>query len=297
MASGAAHHHMLAVLSSEIAASGQRAVRVLDAGCGDGALILHLHERFAALCPGVRLELFGFDVSDSAVQESGYLAGALRKLSDRAPGVVWNERIRVIRSNDPWPFPAEHFDYVLSNQVLEHVADHDHFLAEMRRVLVESGTSIHLFPLRHNLYEPHLHMPPVHWIKEYDLLRSAILWASRLGWGAYRRAKALGLETTRERYAESRADYILFETHYLSRGEVLTLAKRHRMRCSFRYTEHFYTNRLRTLLGRAPRTQFRPSRHALLHSLLVRMLMWCSSVTVILEKKSFQVPAQPLAAD
>lgn len=297
MSSGAAHHHLLAVLGSEIAVRGQRTVRVLDAGCGDGKLILLLHERVAALHPEVRLELFGFDVSDSAVQESGYLAGALRTLSARAPEVPWSERLRVIRSHEPWPFPTGHFDYVLSNQVLEHVADHDHFMSEIGRVLVQGGASIHLFPLRHVLFEPHLQLPPVHWIREHDLLRSAILWVSRLGGGAYRRAHALGLESTRESYAESRADFVVFETNYLSRGELLALAKRHRMRCSFRYTEHFYVNRMRSLLGLVPQTRLWPVRQAFLHSLLVRLLMWCSSVTVILEKKSLQVPARPLVTD
>jgi SAM-dependent methyltransferase len=297
MASGAAHHHMLAVLSSEVETSGRRAVRILDAGCGNGELILHLHERMLELHPGVNLEIFGFDVSDSAVQESGYIREALRLLRERAPGVEWSERIHVVTSRDPWPFPADHFDYVLSNQVLEHVADHDLFLSETRRVLKEGGTSIHLLPLRHTLFEPHLRMPPVHWIKEYDMLRAAILWASRLGWGSYRSARERGLETSRQAFAESRADFVLFETNYLSRGEVLALAKRHRMRCSFRYTEHFYTNRLRTLMGRPPRTRLRPSRHAFLHGVLVFFLMWCSSITVLMEKKSLQIPAQPLAAD
>jgi ubiquinone/menaquinone biosynthesis C-methylase UbiE len=294
MASGAAHHHMLAVLSSEVAASGRRSVRVLDAGCGNGELILHLHERMAVLHPGVEVEISGFDVSDSAVQESGYIGEALRMLRERAPGVAWHERIHVVTSRDAWPFPAESFDYVLSNHVLEHVADHDLFLSETRRVLKQAGTSIHLFPLSHNLYEGHLHMPPVHWFKEYDMLRSTILWASRLGWGSYRSARERGLETSRETYAESRADYLLFETNYLSRGAVLALAKRHRMRCSFRYTEYFYSNRLRTLLGLPPRTRLRPSRHAFLHGMLVFLLMWCSSITVLMEKKSLQVAAEPL---
>ena len=297
MASGAAHHHMLAVLSSEIAASGRRSVRILDAGCGNGELILHLRERMADLHPGLNLEIFGFDVSDSAVQEAGYIGEALELLRERAPGVAWGERIRVVTSRDPWPFPADHFDYVISNHVLEHVADHDLFLSETRRVLKEGGTSIHLFPLSHNLYEGHLRMPPVHWFKEFDMLRAAILWASRLGWGSYREANQGGLATSRQAFAESRADFLLFETNYLSRGAVLALAKRHRMRCSFRYTEHFYTNRLRTLIGRPPRTSLRPSRHAFLHGVLVFFLMWCSSITVLMEKKSLQVAAKPLIAD
>ena len=294
MTLAAAHHHMLAVLSTEVASSGLQAVRVLDAGCGDGGLLLVLHERLPALHPGVRFDLFGFDVSDSAVQESGYLSGALASLHERAPGVDWNERIRVVGSTEPWPFDPEQFDYVLSNQVLEHVADHAHFFSAMRRVLRTGGSSIHLCPLRHVLYEPHLHMPPVHWIREYDSLRSAILWASRLGFGAYRQARARGLETTRARYAESRADYILFETNYRSRGEMLVLAKQHHLRCSFRYTEAFYTNRLRMLLGLPPQIALRASRHAFLHGMLVRVLMWLSSVTIVLEKKSLQVPAQPM---
>ena len=288
---------MLAVLSSEVAASGRRTARVLDAGCGNGELLLHLHEQMPRLAPGVDLELFGFDVSDSAVQQgqAGFLGRAIERLQARAPAAPWTERIRVITSRDPWPYPAEHFDYVLSNHVVEHVGNHDLFFSETRRVLREGGTSIHLCPLSHTLYEGHLFMPPVHWFKEYDMLRAAILWASRLGWGTYPLGKKLGVETDRRTFAESRADYILFETNYLSRREVLALAKRHRMRCSFRYTEAFYGNRLRALLGLPPRTRLRPSGHAFLHGLAVFFLMWISSVTVLMEKKSLQIPSAPLA--
>jgi len=293
--SGAAFEHMVAVLASEVAASGRRSARVLDAGCGNGELILHLHEQLRVLHPGISLEFFGFDVSDSAVQQSGFLARAIRRLREALPGVPWDDRIRAITSHDPWPFPDGHFDYVISNHVVEHVLNHDLFFGETRRVLREGGTSIHLCPLSHSVYEGHLFMPPVHWLKDYDLLKSAILWASRLGWGTYAQGKRLGVEKDRRTFAESRADYLLFETNYLSRAQILALAKRHRMRCSFRYTEDFYFNRLRHVLRLSPRMSLQPPRHAFLHGLSVFFLMWISSVTVLMEKKTLQIPAAPLA--
>ena len=43
--------------------------------------------------------------------------------------------------DEPWPLPDEHFDLVLSTQVLQHVANLHLFLAEMERVLKRGGGS------------------------------------------------------------------------------------------------------------------------------------------------------------
>ena len=41
-----------------------------------------------------------------------------------------------------WPYPGNKFDYVISNLVIEHLADVDHFILESYRVLKKGGITI-----------------------------------------------------------------------------------------------------------------------------------------------------------
>jgi SAM-dependent methyltransferase len=51
------------------------------------------------------------------------------------------------------------FDFIFSDHVMEHVADYDATLAEMRRVLSPSGIASHIFPSRYRFFESHLKIP------------------------------------------------------------------------------------------------------------------------------------------
>jgi 2-polyprenyl-3-methyl-5-hydroxy-6-metoxy-1,4-benzoquinol methylase len=100
------HVHLLSCLRSE----GKG--KVLDAGCGNGQLMAYLHAH--------GYEVHGFDVVDHGVQRQGFLDEAAALLNSKAPGVDWATRLHAISVDDPWPFEAESFDYVVANQVLEH---------------------------------------------------------------------------------------------------------------------------------------------------------------------------------
>lgn len=96
-------------------------LKILDIGCGDGSLTKHLL---------VNHEVFGIDADHRAVR-AAYAAGlqALRgDLEDRLP------------------FQNSHFDVVLALDVLEHVADIDFILNEVRRVLKDTGYFIVSLP-------------------------------------------------------------------------------------------------------------------------------------------------------
>lgn len=278
------HEHLLGVVATELERRPSGApVRILDVGCGDGALIEYLVRRLPSASQGRAFEIHGFDVRDHGVQADGFMDATLASLRAAHPDVPWAERITSIRQADSWPYDDGSFDVVLSNQVMEHVHDHDRFFAEMRRVLRDGGYAAHLYPLKHYIWEGHLHLPLVHRIQHFELLRASIRALSRLGLGTYalhRREYGMDLETFSERHA----DYMLHYTNYLTYGEVLRLAKRHGLRPGFRYTKEFYVLKLRSLAGRLPRVRYR-QQAAIMEWLSVMALRYVSSITLFLEKR------------
>jgi SAM-dependent methyltransferase len=278
------HEHLLGVVLSELASRRpDGGSRLLDVGCGDGALLTYFGHRLPELAPHAPVELHGFDVRDHGVQEAGFMAHTLDSLAAAHPAVDWNARVSSIADADPWPYAADSFDVVVSNQVLEHVRDHDRLFAETRRVLKDGGYAVHLFPLKHYVWEGHLLLPFVHRIGYFDLLRWYISCLSRLGLGKFRtHEREFG--TTLPVFAERHADLLLHYCNYLSYRQVLALAKRHGLRPSFRYTKEFYWLKLRTMLGRRAKTayhrQWPPAEW-----LAFMLLRQVSSITLFLEKR------------
>lgn len=279
------HLHLLAALNSKIKALPARAgpIRLCDMGCGEGGLLAYLASCLPALNPDRAFEFHGVDVADSGVQAAGFFARTIAGLDAAHPGIDWPARLHLIASRDPWPFADGGLDILVSNQVLEHVVDHRHFLAETRRVLADGGISLHLFPLIHYFWEGHIHMPLVHRVRQHHLIRRYIKLCSRLGMGSYRaHKKAYGMSL--DDYAEEHADYMTFMTNYLSKRELLALCKAAGLRADFSYTPQFYWARLRMLRRGRPRYLYgepRPIRDSFLFFFLKRI----SSITLFLEKK------------
>jgi len=281
------HQHLTSVVNTEWRRRkdlSRKALRLLDLGCGDGSLLAFLQRNLPSINPEVQPELYGFDIHDHGVQQEGFLEKAVEMLAVRCPAVPWSERMASASAESPWPYPDGFFDVILSNQVLEHVADHDRLFAEMSRTLKPGGYAAHLFPLRHYLYEGHLLLPLAHRIADFDLLRSYITWMSRLGFGKYRAHRAATGVSLAE-YAERHADYIHHFTNYLTREAALRLGKKHRLRVSFRYTREFYTSKLRALLGLPPRFLYGTRRSALADRISLLFCQFVSSVTLVLTKK------------
>lgn len=98
--------------------------RVLDVGCGQ--------QPYRAWMPS-GLDYVGLDVEGTASRAD----------------------IR-IRSGMPWPLADASFDTVLCTQVLEHVADLDHVMGEIARVLKPGGALIVSVPFAYNQHDwPH----------------------------------------------------------------------------------------------------------------------------------------------
>lgn len=277
------HQHLLACVNTLLSSDAANPVRLLDVGCGNGELIAYISAALPVLRPGCRVEVHGLDVGDSGVQASGFFARTVANLSARLRDVDWTSRLSLVTSADAWPYPDGYFDLVLSNQVLEHVADHGLFFDEIRRTLKDGCYSVHLFPLVHYIQEGHIHIPLAHRIRRHGLLRSYIKVMSRIGFGSFREHRdQYGMSL--DQYAEEHADYLTFMTNYLTGKELLQFAKRSQLRADFRFTGEFYRLKLRSLLKRPPQFRYaqpKPWTDALAFTLYKRV----SSITLVLEKR------------
>ena len=286
------HRHLLSCVNTALpdAGSPHAVTRLLDVGCGDGLLIKYLVESLALTHPRRAIEVYGMDVHDHGVQAPGYWAGTLSLLSGAFPSIAWRQRLRLISTTDPWPYPDAHFDLVVSNQVLEHVGGHQHFFREHRRVLAGSGTGFHLFPLHHCIIEPHLRLPLVHWFSSREGRKAAIAMTTRLGFGRF-----TGPDTERDSYAAAQADYLMNQVNYQSQGAIAAAAAAAGLAPSFARTHWYYLQKLRALTGRPFVESYSPGGR-LVEDALAKLLRYVSSVTLELRPSGRHVALNVPAA-
>ena len=127
-------------------------VRVLDYGCGAGHIVKELRKR--------NVNAFGCDVfyeggdRSSLIEPELYDDGVIRRMA-----------------GDNIPFDDESFDFVVTNQVMEHVDDLDGVLAEIRRVLKPGGAVLSIFPDKGIWRECHCGIPFLHWFPKNSRFR------------------------------------------------------------------------------------------------------------------------------
>lgn len=141
-------------------------LRVLDVGCGRGDLVYRLRSAGA--------KAFGVEVEAKYV-ESGRILQNL--YPDDTP------ILGLIDKDGRFPFPDCYFDYVVSFQVLEHVADLNALASEVARVLRPGGSTVNVFPAKFRPIEPHYHLPFVHWLPKGAFRRTAVGVLLRMGFG------------------------------------------------------------------------------------------------------------------
>jgi SAM-dependent methyltransferase len=131
-------------------------LKILDFGCGGGAVVQMGLEQGMDICGA---DLFQECASDrSGASQRGLLGFRIMEIQD---------------GRLPWP--AEHFDLVISNQVFEHVADLGAVVREIYRVLKPGGTLLALLPHSRMIWEVHSRLPMVHWFPRRSRVR---LWWS-----------------------------------------------------------------------------------------------------------------------
>jgi SAM-dependent methyltransferase len=149
-----------------------RAIRVLDYGCGSGHIVMQLRE--------IGIDANGCDVfyggGDYSTQVPAQLFGSIIKPMEN--GLI--------------PFGDGSFDFVVNNQVLEHVEDIDFVLGEIYRVLKPNGQVLSLFPDKSVWREGHCGIPFLHWFAKGTQVRvyyAAFLRA--MGFGYHKGEKSI----------------------------------------------------------------------------------------------------------
>lgn len=90
---------------------------ILDAGCGDGGLAKEIEERFS------NLKIYGIDISRKGC-----------RLAKR-----YCQETKVADLNKEIPYPDNYFDFIVSQEVLEHIIDTDRYFEEFYRVVKKGG--------------------------------------------------------------------------------------------------------------------------------------------------------------
>ena len=129
-----------------------RSVRVLDYGCGGGQVVQELRKR--------NVDAFGCDVfykggdSSNSVCAEFFDDGVIKKMD-----------------GNTIPFDDASFDFIINNQVMEHVENLDSVLAEIHRALKPGGVVLSLFPDKGVWRECHCGVPFLHWFPKGSRVR------------------------------------------------------------------------------------------------------------------------------
>jgi len=238
--------------------------KVLEAGCGQGDFLDHFSTVVdTAFEPRDRIDVYGFD------QDVVTARGRLEAVN---PSIDWETRLRSSGSDWEWPFDAEHFDAVISNQVVEHVIDLELFFAECARVLKDDGLAIHVFPTRWAVLEPHLFMPFVHWTQSTAIRRIIIQTWRLIGLG-------------RHREVDRAVAYIETGTAYRSLREVLRIAQGSGFEAEPRFGWGYVIHVARSLTGSSLPLRFRSGSQSAFRRLMQHPAGLISPATIVLRKR------------
>jgi len=172
----------------------QSEATILDFGCGAGNLVQAIRDQ--------GYNAYGIDLAFKGGQHTEELAAA--------------GYLRLVSTVDyKIPFEDNTFDLVSTDQVFEHVQNHDAVLSEISRVLKPGGVSLNVYPPRLIPIEPHVFVPlasvfrPGWWLCLWALLgvRSA-------------KQKSMGYRAV----ATENAQYLSSKTNYLPDKELLATA-------------------------------------------------------------------------
>ena len=128
---------------------------------------------------------------------------------------------RIDRSTFRLPFPDDAFDVVLSTSVLEHVLDLTPVVAEIARVTRTDGITLHMYPSRASLIEPHMYVPLGTRIQSWPWLYLWALLGARNEWQETPARSARTVANINRKYCRQGISYLpdrsifqLFRRHF-----------------------------------------------------------------------------------
>lgn len=140
--------------------------RVLDFGCGSGAMVYRLRD--------AGYDASGFDIMDTlSLRNPGdmklfSIAPNPERFDKANPDIRHPPVYRFDWSGYRLPFDDNEFDFVVSQETFEHVMDPAAAIRELARVTKPGGFHIHTFPGRWQVIEPHIYVPLGGLIRRYD---------------------------------------------------------------------------------------------------------------------------------
>jgi SAM-dependent methyltransferase len=153
------HSNTIQQLNKFMAKKGKSAaqMRVLDWGCGRGRYVLWLREQ--------GFDAYGVDIDPEPVNNGLPLFEKKGHL---------NKPLSVISADGKTEYENGFFDFIMTNNVLEHVSDLGKVMAEIGRLTSKDGGGYHIFPAQRQPVEGHLFMPFVHWLPAGGLRKAVI---------------------------------------------------------------------------------------------------------------------------
>lgn len=281
------HRHMLSVINTmlrfEKSISDKDIIRILDAGCGDGTMIYFLNKYLPLFNSGKLFLIYGYDLLDHGVQKDDYVHKTFAYLNENAPEINWSERIKLIKSDEDWPFENEFFDFVVSNQVMEHVWDHHQFFNQQNRVLAEKGFSHHIFPVKEVIVDGHVFLPAVHKQNSWDAIYRKVKFYTRLGFGVYYKNKK-DYNNDVDYFSRVWADKIYHFCNYPTYAELSKAAKNNHLCITTRFTFEFYWRKLKEMAGVKQAFIYKNKSSS---KILFFFLRYISGVSIVLYKGEY----------
>jgi SAM-dependent methyltransferase len=209
---------------------------ILDVGCGDGRLVIDLDLRY----PGCA---FGFDLPAAQPRcRTKVLRSPLAGRFDAA--------FRFGPAERSLPFPDRSMQLVVSNQVVEHVADLDAYFAGCARVLDHGGSMLCVFPPWSHPLEAHTGVPFAHWLPGGPARRGLI--------GASHRLRGVPRRQHDEDVARYWDRWLTEKTVYRHPWEVTRVAKRYFGRAGSDAAAYLQSLPGGSVAGRIPGAQWIP---------------------------------------
>lgn len=272
------------ILRNEKLFERQKIIKILDAGCGNGKMIYFLNKFLPLFNIDKQFLIYGYDVLDHGVQKEDYMGDTFSFLNDSNPEIDWGDRIRMINSFDNWPFNDRIFDFVISNQVLEHVWDHDQFFNEQARVINDKGFSIHIFPVKEIIIDGHVFLPNVHKLNSWDAIYKKVKFYTKIGLGKVYAKNKKDYNNDIDSFSRIWADKIYHFCNYQSYKELSKSVKKNHLCMTTRFTYNYYKRKLSEIIGKKPDFIYKyvPSS-----KITFFLLKYISGITIVLYKNEY----------